>query len=180
MEGDVTVSFCFAADRLSLCGRLCRPFLPPSADLGRRSVTFSARFEGDEGGVEAKRSEAERSGAERSGARCGRRRRKAARLLALLRGDWRGRRRRERDRRGGPGVGMCGGSLIPGDAHAHATQGPEGDRARWARPDAARAIPHCSPVHANFYVPVPVAVGDPREKGGAVCKILHPRKEPLR
>jgi hypothetical protein len=65
MEGDVTVSFCFAADRLSLCGRLCRPFLPPSADLGRRSVTFSARFEGDEGGVEAKRSEAERSGAER-------------------------------------------------------------------------------------------------------------------
>jgi hypothetical protein len=66
MEGDVTVSFCFAADRLSLCGRLCRPFLPPSADLGRRSVTFSARFEGDEGGVEAKRSEAKRSGAERS------------------------------------------------------------------------------------------------------------------
>jgi hypothetical protein len=111
-----------------------------------------------------------RSEAERSGARCGRRRRKAARLLALLRGDWRGRRRRERDRRGGPGVGMCGGSLIPGDAHAHATQGPEGDRARWARPDAARAIPHCSPVHANFYVPVPVAVGDPREKGGQCAK----------
>jgi hypothetical protein len=67
-------------------------------------------------------------------------------------------------------VGMCGGSLIPGDAHAHATQGPEGDRARWARPDAARAIPHCSPVHANFYVPVPVAVGDPREKGGQCAK----------